>query len=232
LTGVNLDLLWGYSSGDSASDKAAIEWLRRPAYSAKQSGFGGKLRFNPVPSQSHAKIVMLDSPGGKFEGCVGSYNWLSALADDDKQADGIELSVRLHDSLVLAALALCFAGLWTEVESDRLGSTSDRWMRFASELEERDVVAPDMAGRDREINAQVRLVLDREHDTLLREWSSTTREALLIVSHGLGVAAESRLVRLGSDQSHPDFDCLVAYGRTELGGDQLSAITHVIKNEL
>jgi hypothetical protein len=229
--GVNLDLMWGYSSGDSTSDKAAIEWLRRVAYSAKQSGFVGKLRFNPAPSGAHAKIVMFDSPRGQFEGCVGSFNWLSALAQGQAAADSIELSMRLHDSVVLTTLARCVAGLWNEIESDRLGSTSDRWMRFASELEEGDVVDRGVAGREREVNAQVRLVLDREHEALLREWSSSTKEALLIVSHGLGLAAGNRLVRLGSAGRRASFDCLVAYGETSLDEEQIGVIGRDVEQQ-
>jgi len=196
--GVNVDLLWGYLSGDRTSDKEVVELLRRLAYGARQSGLAGKVRFNPVPTDSHAKTLMFDTVEGQFEGCVGSYNWLSAAAHDDREGNAIEVSVRLHELTLLAALARCIAGLWNEVESDRLGSTSDRWMRIASELEETEVATRDQAGREGEINAQARLVLDREHEALLRDWSSRTTGALLVASHGLGVAARNRLMRLGS----------------------------------
>jgi hypothetical protein len=43
----------------------------------------------------------------------------------------------------------------------------------------------------------VRLVLDREHEGLLREWSTTAQDRLLVCSHRLGPIAEVRLVPAG-----------------------------------
>ncbi len=223
--GVDVDLLWGYSSDSAARDKQALDRLKKLAYDAKQGGLIGKLRFNTGPSGSHSKVLMFDLAVGEVEGSIGSYNWLSAISAHDREREPLEVTMRLREPEIVAQLARCIAGFWRDLEADRLGGTSDRWMRVASELEQS---ALETSGKTmREINAQVRLILDREHEALLREWTSTTQGALLLTSHRLGVAAEGRLVTIGKSQGAAEFERIVAYGETELNVD---AVTRIARN--
>src|SRR5262249_54006369 len=149
----------------------------------------GRLRFNHEPSGSHAKLLLWDGTSG-WRACVGSYNWLSSVSDTATRDRVGNLSVSVSEGAGISALARCAAGLWSGADSAILESTGDRWRRVASEL---DRSASSLA-RGTPSNATMRLVLDREHETLLREWCRTAQTRLLVASHRCGPASESRLI--------------------------------------
>lgn len=130
------------------------------------------------------------------EGCVGSFNWLSSATTPMAVAEGdhgpINASIRVSNTGIVAALCRCGAALWTGAESEALSSTGDRWRRAASELERQfaTTAAPsnELSGEPR-----VRLVIDRDHESLLREWILTAQRRVLIASHQLGLIADNRL---------------------------------------
>ena len=196
--GVNVDLLWGYSAGTDEG-RTAFRELEKIAYEAKENGHGGALRFNRTASGSHAKLLLYDGATG-MEACLGSFNWLSAFTGTTHHFL-YDVSVRLREPFLVAELCGCAAGMWvgSDSEKDKLSSTPGRWRSVAGELERRAVQdasfvrAPPAANE----NTTGRLVFDREHEAILRDWVATARERLFVLSHRLGNAAESRLVRAG-----------------------------------
>lgn len=215
--GVSLDFLWGYAADGSTTGRETTDWLRRLAYDAKRNAYVGVVRFNQAPSGSHAKLVLWDPPTG-FRACVGSYNWLSTSVVNGEEGVARNVSVQLSGAPVIAALARCAAGLWAESGSDALSSTADRWRRIAADL---DAVALRSAVEGG--NANVRLVLDREHDALLREWGKTSQQRLLIMSHRLGPAAEPRLIA-GEVTRLDGFSFRVMYGRQDVDDAGLARV--------
>lgn len=220
--GVSIDLLWGYMADDSADGRETVEWLRKLVYSAKRDGLKGVVRFNQVPSGSHAKLLLWDATSG-FQACIGSYNWLSALVGGRWDSRPRNVSVTISEPGAVGALARCAAALWAGAESEVLTSTGDRWRRIAADL--------DMAASRSDpaaTNATVRLILDREHEVLLREWLSTAQHRLLVASHRLGTACETRLVSAEVERpSSFSFDVL--YGYVDLSEAGLAGIAELIR---
>ena len=99
---------------------------------------------------------------------------------------------------------------------------------MAADLERQVAKAGRQAGANRAESgrATVRLVFDREHETVMREWSASAQHRLLIFSHRLGPAAESRLVRSGESTAKL---FIVAYSLTDLGEEWLSRIDGIVK---
>lgn len=228
--GVDVDLLWGYATSSEDQEQGAIDWLKKMSYEAKRDGATGKLRFNSSPSNSHAKLLLWDGDSGS-EGIVGSYNWLSAdpfVASLPKGAEGVtNVSVRLSHPGLLAALSRCVAGLWAGAETESLSSTSDRWGRAAARLDQ-SAVRMSEAGSIGGTNAEVRLVLDREHDAIVREWLSVAQQRLLVVSHRLGQMAENRLFAGTNRRRRTQFSYQVVYGRSDLDDDGVKRVERVV----
>ena len=74
--------------------------------------------------------------------------------------------------------------------------------------------------------ATVRLVFDREHEAIMRDWSASAQHRLLVFSHRLGPAAESRLVRSGESTASL---FIVVYGLTDLSEEWLSRIDGIVR---
>lgn len=217
--GVDVDLLWGYSADEAGG--SSIEWLRKLAVEAKRASMAGTLRFNPTASGSHAKLLLHDSSSG-CEAWVGSFNWLSGFAAGLRTPGVANVSVHLADPGIVSAIARCAAGLWAGVDLEALSSTADRWRRTAAELEmSAQTSQQPPANGIGETRTTARLVLDREHESLLREWTSTAQHRLLICSHRLGPAAEVRLVAAGN-RSLPSRVFRVRYDEADITGDALS----------
>jgi hypothetical protein len=216
--GVRIDLLWGYMTNGSADTRETVEWLRKLAYRAKRDCLKGVVRFNQVPSGSHAKLLLWDGGSG-FQACVGSYNWLSALVSGRWSSRTGNVSVRISEPGAVAALARCAAALWLGAESEVLTSTGDRWRRIAADL---DMVASRSAPTT--TNAALRVILDREHEVLLRACLRMAQRRLLVASHRLGSVCGTRLVsaEVGGARAL-SFD--IFYGHAELGEAEFAAIT-------
>ena len=185
----------------------------------------GVLRFNRVASGSHVNMLLFDSPGAMCA-VVGSYNWLSAFK---MGGGGGELSIRLRHEGTVAEACGCAAGLWAGVESEALSSTGDRWRSLAAELE-RQVAGGGREGVDsggEGGRARVRLIFDREHEAIMREWSGSAQRRLFVFSHRLGPAAETRL--LGWAES-PGRAFVVAYGLSDLDGESRSRVAGMVRS--
>ena len=221
--GVNVELLWGYGAGAEPSG-AVVEGLKKLAYEARRSSNAGALRFNSVASGSHAKMLICDAPAG-MSTVIGSYNWLSAFKGQRQTAN---VSIRLwHDGAIAEACG-CAAGLWASAESEALSSTADRWRSVAADLERQVVSASGQVPRNgtEEDSATVRFVFDREHEVIMREWSAAAQHRLLVFSHRLGPAAETRLVRSGESNTSV---FIVGYGRTNLDEGALSRVDSMVR---
>lgn len=221
--GVSIDMLWGYMADGSAEGRETIDWLRKLAYDAKHDGLRGVIRFNQVPSGSHAKLIVWDKGNGA-RACLGSYNWLSASPNARSDSSSTNVSIRLSEPGVVAALARCAAALWSGAAPEILTSAADRWRRIASDLDKQ-------ASTQREsspTNATVRLVLDREHEAILREWMRTAQQRILVGSHRLGVAGEPRLASADVDRAgEVSFD--VIYGLADTDDEGLGRMAALIK---
>jgi hypothetical protein len=219
--GVDVDLLWGYGDG-SDHGSSALEELKKIAYTARRDGLPGALRFNRDASGSHAKVLLFDA-SGTMQAVIGSYNWLSASG----KGEATNVSVRLKHPGIIADACACAAGLWAAIPSESLSSTPDRWRSIASE-QERIAAGGFGGGMDTggPENSTARLVFDRDHDAIVREWSATAQERLLILSHRLGPAAETRLMRtepIGSRKF------AVRYGLTQLSDEWVARIETLIQ---
>jgi hypothetical protein len=208
---VNCDLLWGYAA--TGAGGAPLARMKKLAYQAKQSNARGSLRFNSAASASHAKLLLWDNASG-YEACVGSYNWLS-VTSDITSTQARNASVRMTHPGVVAALSRSAAAFWSSSQGEILASTGDRWRRVAADLES-VLASKEPAGGT---NCRIRLVTDRDHEAVLREFLSTAQARALVVSHRLGPAAEARLIPGSRSDRAPGFDYRVIFGVTELDDD-------------
>ena len=118
--------------------------------------------------------------------------------------------------------------MWAGVESEALSSTADRWRSLAADLErqvagaDRDALANNAEG-DR---ATVRFVFDREHEAIMREWSASSQHRLLVFSHRVGPAAETRLVR-STESTASDF--VVVYGLNDMDEESRSRVDRMVR---
>ena len=222
--GVNVDLLWGYEGGAEPGG-AVLERLKRLAWDARRDGCKGVLMFNRLASGSHAKMLIFD-PAMGMSAVIGSFNWLSAFRGGRGTAN---VSVRLRHEGAVAEACGCAAGLWARTESAALSSTTDRWRSRAADLEGR--VASDsqrVPGSEAEGGGTtIRFVFDREHEAIMRDWSASSQDRLLVFSHRLGPAAEARLVR--SDESKASV-FVVAYSLTELDAESRSRVDRIVRD--
>lgn len=202
--GVSVDLLWGYGA-----ERQALNFLTNLAIDAKKQGWPGKLRSNRNASQSHAKLVLWDCASNQFEACIGSCNWLSFAVPSDRERG--EVSIKLSHHGLLAQLSRCAASLWRGTK-DVLSAVPGRWQQVASEMER----LHQQASTSPTANAEVRLVLDGEHEWCLREWLASARRRLLVSSHRLGPVAATRLVAAEGRTREEEFTFKVVYGLTEL----------------
>ena len=217
--GVNVDLLWGYMV-DNGQDQRALDWLKRVAYKAKRNGWG-VLRFNKEPSGSHGKFILWDSPSG-FTACIGSYNWLSSLVNQAEVSLPHNVTVRISEPAIVAALAWCAAGFWSAAETEVLSSTADRWRRIAANLD-RVATHKEPPSTD----TKVRLILDREHEALLHDWMSTAQSRFLVASHKLGAASEIRLANANVERQD-SFIFNVIYGQTSADETLRSSVAKLV----
>ncbi|WLB87703.1 hypothetical protein [Bradyrhizobium japonicum] len=216
--GVAVDVLWGYNSGRLA-EVDGIEVLKKISFEARHNKFKGKLSYNLTASGSHAKIIIWDQAPQVFEACIGSFNWLSVkpnITKSSEETESTNLSIRIRSSLLISRLLRSVASLWAGGSISRLDAAPDRWRRVASDLERTEVQVESDDDKDERSNAVARLVLDFDHDALLRTGLTTAQNQLIVVSHKLGVAARTRLVTATSKLRSTDFRFSVFYGQRDV----------------
>lgn len=201
--GVRVDLMWGYSKGLGGDEKTvrALKSIRAACSN------GHLLRFNELPSGSHAKLLLWDDPMEGFRTCVGSNNWLS-VAQADYGENHFEVSAEVRHCGIASDLCTTVAGLWSRTDA-ALAGASDIWHRTAGDLE-RQIIGRDNVSRGDGCSEAVDLnsarhpilsvVHDLEHEKTIRNLLLGTSQRLGIASHKLGPKAP---VRLASVQYWP-----------------------------
>lgn len=216
--GVRVDLLWGYSAGEEEESKQrTLDALGR----LKRSCVGlNLLRFNDAPSGSHAKLLAWNTADGRFQVCLGSYNWLSVrggVQADDASFD--EVSIVTSNPGIAGDLCTTMASLWVQADTSLLGG-SDLWQHTAAHLERRatqellalrqDVDEP-VESEDEGASVpltepasipsesgilELRQIRDQEHESLMREMLLAARTRIGVVSHKVGAKGIVRLASL------------------------------------
>jgi len=197
--GVRVDLMWGYSKGQ-AEDERVVRSLKSLRSACSN---GNLLRFNELPSGSHAKLLLWDSSKGGFHCCVGSNNWLSVAAADYGSGH-LEVSIDLKHSGVAAYLSTTVAGLWSRTEAPLAGA-SDLWHRTASDLEKLSI-GQGIDGRLDNFSpscdavasqwANLTVVRDQEHEAVIRALFLAASRRIGVSSHKLGPKGPIRLASI------------------------------------
>lgn len=220
--GVQVNLLWGYSAGmDIPSTKHTLRWLRDIRRETGSSA--GLLRFNGEPTESHAKLLIYDGPEG-HTGYVGSYNWLSTPLRPSTDFTGSNVSIRLRHPLLTASLYRMAASLWLTSVGAQTSEAPERLRRIAAAIEEQNKLSP-AAQEASPDKCSVRLVRDREHTALLRDFLLYDSESMLLTSHKLGSIAATRLASRQPAGNAPNAPLTVGYGQKDLEADALEALT-------
>lgn len=228
--GVVIDILWGYNSGRSG-EADGLDILKKISYEARNSRLKGRITFNRTPSMSHGKVIVWDR-SGTFEACVGSFNWLSVSpypTNHESSNSGINLSIRLRDRLLVSRLLRAIVSLWTGGFGDRhLDAAPERWRWISADLERdgRELVDSDVASSS---NAKARIVIDRDHRALLRSSLMNIGQQLIVISHKLGVAAQTRLFS-SSVGNGTDKKFLVLYGQRDVDERAFLQIEKVVRD--
>lgn len=200
--GVHVDLLWGYA----AEDGAALEKLRKTVREIRKSGVPGRVHFNAVPSESHAKLLVWDEDS-VVKACLGSFNWLSSPGSAGSLSH--EVSVVLNEPALLARICRCVAAFWAGVSTETLTTARDRWLRLALDLDQLPR-NPHVEGK-----AMGKLLVDHEIDGWFREALMDAENRLLVTSHRLGRAAPIRLQRAVGRTRPTEFELRAYYGSAQ-----------------
>lgn len=220
--GVQVNLLWGYSAGiDIPSTKNTLRWLRDIRRETGTSP--GLLRFNGEPTESHAKLLIYDGPEG-HTAYVGSHNWLSTPLTPPADFIGSNISVRLRHPLLTASLYRMAASLWLTGIGGQTSETPERLRRIAAGIEEQNKLSPP-AQEMSPNKCLVRLVRDREHTALLRDFLLYDSEKMVLTTHKLGPIAATRLASRQPTGNAPSAPLIVDYGQNELEADALETLT-------
>jgi hypothetical protein len=214
--GVYVDVLWGYGASGVAGSEA-FEYLKRMGFDATKNDLVGHLRYNKSASGSHAKIILWDRCDD-MEACVGSYNWLSALPASQIQTptsgQPLNASVCLRHPALVSRLIRCAVGWWAEARVSSLDTSPSRWREVARQLDE-NIVRADADRRRDDSNVTAELILDHDHDEVLRSALADAKQTLLVVSHKLGRIAEVRLAAGSERERELDFQFNILYGSAE-----------------
>lgn len=219
--GVYVDLLWGYRPSDQ-SEKKIKEWLNKLQKEAKKAR-SEKLRFNEVPTNSHAKLLIYDTDKG-YQAYVGSYNWLSKPTEIGTDADvlGSDVTVGFRYQGLVADLCRSVASLWHPSQRNRLSSDAPNyWQRIATALE--DEVAQDSTNEIPQKTdlpaSKVRIIHAIEHEGLMRKFLRNTQRRCLVVSHqidpGREVAGFRLIEPLQKRSNEFQITPIVLYGNSE-----------------
>jgi hypothetical protein len=229
--GVTIDVLWGYGVAGSAGSEA-LEYLKRMSYDARKNGFLGRIRYNKAASGSHAKLIIWDR-GVEVEACVGSYNWLSVVpispTEGTRPNPLPNASVCVRHPALVSRLIRCAMGWWADAQVAALDASPSQWRAIASELQER---AESLTGDviDSVPTAVAELVVDHDHEQILREALTSSNDNLLVASHKLGRIAEVRLTSAVERSRPANFNFQLMYGVSEVDAATLKDITIVVKS--
>lgn len=207
--GVDIDLLWGYSSESApTSGLAAVEAL---ALALQGSGSRGRIRFNRAPSGSHMKVLIWDEPSG-WRTVIGSHNWLSAY----RSIPLVDASLELDCVEVVGTIARHVASIWAATSGEALSAVPSSWQAVAAELSgiraaEREVSEPLPADSEDRV-VDVSLVYGRSHEVELRNALRSSRHRLVIGTHTVSAAGVERLAWGVEAEREPNFRGVILVG--------------------
>jgi hypothetical protein len=175
--GVRVELLGGYSF----FDESLILYLNTWRTDASRLLHLNRER----PSGSHAKLLVFDRADDSCELCLGSFNWLSADPTERSGHIGSNVSMVIRHPAVAADVARYTASLWEGAGGT--GGGPERWEAYAKAQAAVGAMTSQSAA-----NAEVRLVFDREHDSLFRSWIASANDRFAVASHKMGNPTASR----------------------------------------
>lgn len=219
--GVSIDLLWGYAADGEGEAVPAIDWCKRVAYGTRESN--GRLRWNRVPSGSHAKLLVWDRGDGAFEAVVGSRNWLSAPPGTKSEDIPDEVSLRVHRPGLVALVARAVAAVWAVGAGEALSAAADRWRRTAANLSEADLALDS----EERANCTATVVFDRQHEHRIRQAMIGATQRILVVSHRVGPVAATR-VKAG--ERVVGLRYAVLFSETDLDDDELATFERLVSD--
>jgi phosphatidylserine/phosphatidylglycerophosphate/cardiolipin synthase-like enzyme len=172
--GVRVDILWGQDDIGTATRSSQIVAAKLQAQ-VVNAGWESSIRVHPFSTNSHAKVVVADTPkGGGWHALVGSCNWLAS------DFASFEASMRLRDPCLVGTLTRKLGGL----AQGRPGVWNDLAVEL-SVLGRRIMERPSVGGR----KVPMRLLYGSEHARLVLEARDKARERLFVLSHRIGLAA-------------------------------------------
>ncbi|PXA93488.1 hypothetical protein DMC25_00100 [Caulobacter sp. D4A] len=173
--GVTIELLWGLRYADATRRSQAGVNAAREAIAKLPDKARRRILFADKETSSHAKVLIADSgPQGRFEGYVGSCNWLSTI-------DWTELSIRIRDPRVLADLAGMLATLLIPPHGS-WGGDVHRLVKLKKRLSGLSPVKGDIT---------LDLLIDREHLALVRHARDDAQTRIVCACDLLGPAGET-----------------------------------------
>lgn len=197
--GVRVDILWGQDDIGTTTRSSQVVAAKLQAQ-VTNAGWDASIRIHPFSTNSHAKVVVADTPKGAWHALIGSCNWLAS------DFASFETSMRLRDSFVVGNLIRKLAGL----AQGRPGVWNDLAIEL-SVLGRRVMEQPVGGGR----KVPMRLIYGSEHARLMLEARDRARERLFVLSHRIGLAAHpvALLPALAAVEAN-GIEASIYYGRT------------------
>ena len=194
--GVTVDILWGAALDEETETRhgaAAAAIMKRVR---EERDLHERVQVHMRSTGSHSKIVLVDTADGDWVATVGSCNWLSS------PFRAVELSVVLREPAAVAEVA---RALERAVGRRGLSDT------VATELA---LIARDESARPAPGGAaQVTIVVDDAHDSVMRTASGTARKRLVVGSHRLGSTARPGAILPSELAARSGVDTVVLYTR-------------------
>jgi hypothetical protein len=204
--GVQVDILWGSQSGDKSVPVAP--WLKKIGRAAKSALAG--LRFNLVPSNWRANMIVYDDLNEQFQAIVGSHAWLAA----DSGLITKPVSIRVEQPGIVADICRSAAGLWSSAPTNKLSKAPDRWRQLAAALEQRVTEqGEEITIEDEPLACQISLVREQSHAPLLRTCIRTAQSRLGLFSQSMGQGALRSLKALAERPHTENLDFRIHYGQ-------------------
>lgn len=203
-----IDILWGQTEPEQTSRvqqyNELVECIKSFQERINSEGLSTQINFHSVPTGSHSKFIIHDTPDDSWQLTIGSCNWLST------QFNRFEASVQIKD-LAIVADALNIA---SDLATGRYGVSNILSRELAveaariyslSELNKNTVKNP----------ISVQLLTSAEHHQTIKNASDSVTSDFFICSHRFSFAAERPILTplLAAKRENPNLTVKVAYGR-------------------
>lgn len=180
MRGVTFDLLWGAETPGEEETKNSGEAVEIAKLVRQDRDVARRFHVHMRSTGSHAKLILVDTPDGRWRAAVGSCNWLSS------PFRAVELTVVLRDPRIVADVVTAVQRM-----VGRRGLSDD----VANEMA---LTATDLRRFEpQEGTAEISLILGDRHDGLMRNASGSARDRMLVGSNRLGSTARPGVVMQG-----------------------------------